>query len=196
MKKKRVLNILKGDKFGLLTVLDDRPTLYKLKTRKNAAYLRKCRCICGKIIYKANGILHSKNLIGCIPCTKLSISAGEGYKNIANNVKVMSKINSNWIWKLSPEQTIFLISQNCHYCGSPPNNVMSRGPAKGLHYSGIDRINSNKGYITTNVVSCCIVCNRMKSNLNYGIFISHMNKICTKFYLLLAAIDIKYWDII
>ena len=34
-------------------------------------------------------------------------------------------------------------------------------------YNGIDRKNSNLGYSLENIVPCCFICNRGKSNMNY-----------------------------
>ena len=35
-----------------------------------------------------------------------------------------------------------------------------------MPFCGIDRIDSNKGYTKDNVISCCEMCNRMKSDYN------------------------------
>ena len=37
-------------------------------------------------------------------------------------------------------------------------------------YSGIDRVDSNIGYEINNVVSCCNICNRAKSNMKLDEF--------------------------
>ena len=68
------------------------------------------------------------------------------------------------------------------HCGLAPgmssviaNNLVSKlkNPKTGkirsgipITYNGIDRIDSTKGYFNDNVVSCCKVCNRAKSNLS------------------------------
>lgn len=42
----------------------------------------------------------------------------------------------------------------CYYCGIIFNTV------------GIDRVNNNEGYVLSNLVSCCKICNRAKGNLS------------------------------
>lgn len=46
------------------------------------------------------------------------------------------------------------INQDCSYCGASPNPC-----------NGIDRVDSTKGYILSNCVPCCIICNRAKNSL-------------------------------
>jgi hypothetical protein len=45
-----------------------------------------------------------------------------------------------------------IVRRPCHYCGQPI----------GKHLNGIDRIDNAIGYMVTNCVSCCAICNRMK----------------------------------
>jgi len=53
----------------------------------------------------------------------------------------------------------------CHYCNSKIETI------------GLDRVDSNKGYFLDNIVSCCRVCNRMKSDLSEDVFIEYCRKI-------------------
>lgn len=57
-----------------------------------------------------------------------------------------------------------LINGNCHYCGLKTAN-------------GIDRIDNTKGYIESNVISCCKICNTMKMALSYEDFKKHIKNI-------------------
>lgn len=54
-------------------------------------------------------------------------------------------------FELTKEQFYNLISQPCYYCGD-----------KEKEFNGIDRIDSQKGYIIDNCVTCCEYCNKMK----------------------------------
>ena len=49
-------------------------------------------------------------------------------------------------------------------------------------YSGIDRIDSNLGYLENNVVPCCKFCNFMKLNLTTEDFLNRIAKIYLKNY--------------
>jgi hypothetical protein len=54
-----------------------------------------------------------------------------------------------------------LVFCGCEYCGEYGSNVLNyRGFA--TSYNGIDRIDSEKGYESGNVVSCCSFCNSFK----------------------------------
>lgn len=63
-----------------------------------------------------------------------------------------------------------LIYQKCFYCDSDL-------PKAG---GGLDRVNSDLGYIVGNVVPCCKVCNVMKGALTPTEFFEHVKKIVHK----------------
>jgi hypothetical protein len=57
-----------------------------------------------------------------------------------------------------------ITSLSCSYCGSSES-------------MGLDRVNNNEGYISTNIVSCCSKCNMMKHILPVTDFKNHITKI-------------------
>jgi hypothetical protein len=60
-----------------------------------------------------------------------------------------------------------LANDSCHYCGiSRPNAT-----------NGVDRVDSTKGYIPGNIVTCCGPCNLMKNNFAYTTFVDKAIKI-------------------
>lgn len=87
----------------------------------------------------------------------------------------------NLVFKLSLKEFENLIFKNCYYCNSIPNNKQKskNKNAKILLYNGIDRKYNNKGYLLTNVVSCCIICNRAKSNMSFKNWKIYINKLIT-----------------
>lgn len=74
---------------------------------------------------------------------------------------------NNTPWKIPFAQYEKIISLPCNYCGS-------RFTGSGI---GLDRIDSSLGYLKTNVVSCCGVCNSMKSNFHLELFLSRIESI-------------------
>jgi len=82
-------------------------------------------------------------------------------------------------WGLSKEEFKNLVTGNCVYCGTPPNK--ERKPNKGVYggfmYTGIDRVDSNIGYVKGNVVSCCWDCNRAKGSLTVEEFFKWIKRI-------------------
>lgn len=60
-----------------------------------------------------------------------------------------------------------LIDTGCHFCG------IDLKDEKGYC---LDRLDSNGNYIISNVVSCCKICNRAKSNMNVHDFIDWLKR--------------------
>lgn len=60
-----------------------------------------------------------------------------------------------------------LVDYGCHFCGD--NLKTEKGYC-------LDRIDSAKPYIISNVVACCKICNRAKSNMDYNDFVSWFSR--------------------
>lgn len=60
-----------------------------------------------------------------------------------------------------------LINFGCHYCGTDLKNENG--------YC-LDRVDSSRGYSLTNVVGCCKICNRAKSNMEIWEFVNWLKK--------------------
>lgn len=68
-------------------------------------------------------------------------------------------------WELSDSIAKSIVTQNCFYCGEQPKNKSTAGnKSTPFLYNGIDRINSNIGYVMYNCLPCCFDCNRAKSD--------------------------------
>ncbi len=80
-------------------------------------------------------------------------------------------INRNIKFDLNKEEFALITSQKCHYCGEYSNEYF------GNKYSGIDRVDSSIGYNINNIVPCCAICNRMKSDYNVSNWFDQMYKI-------------------
>lgn len=88
------------------------------------------------------------------------------------------------IFELTKEQFKNLTSNRCFYCGVPPDYLFNRLGSRGrlvskepYIYNGVDRISSKKGYIVSNCVTCCGICNKMKSTLDLDVFQEKIKKI-------------------
>ncbi len=83
-------------------------------------------------------------------------------------------------WRVARATFDRLIDDDCAYCDAPPNNVMRTGRADRLRefrYNGIDRIDNDRGYVVGNVVTCCITCNRAKSDLTHADFLAGIGRL-------------------
>lgn len=77
-----------------------------------------------------------------------------------------------------------LIHLPCYYCGALNKNKMnvkSMKPGefivKDFCYNGIDRVDNSLGYILSNCVPCCMICNRAKNNLSEDEFFAWIENI-------------------
>ena len=68
-------------------------------------------------------------------------------------------------FNISLEEFSSFWDKPCYYCKDPISGI------------GLDRVNSDVGYILENIVSCCYTCNRMKMNLSNDFWFAHMKKI-------------------
>ena len=76
-------------------------------------------------------------------------------------------------WTLTKEKAEELFRGDCHYCGRKPSHYCKTKRMNGGYtYSGIDRIDSSRGYDSDNVVSCCRRCNVAKNDMTYSEFVT------------------------
>ena len=82
-------------------------------------------------------------------------------------------------YNLTTEEFAELVAGQCVYCGdSLTNTKKGQGKTSGdFKYTGIDRVDSSKGYTKENSVSCCWMCNNMKHATEKKVFLEHIKKI-------------------
>ncbi len=152
---------LSGQIFGQLTVISP------VRHGKRGYFHWNVVCSCGSpLIVCVSSLKHQQS---CRPCRDKRHSTCDdstGKSRVIRTYKKNAK-DRNLLFQIETHEFIRLISLNCFYCNSPPiSKVKSvRKYALDFVYNGLDRINSNLGYIPDNVVTCCFVCNRAKSAL-------------------------------
>lgn len=111
----------------------------------------------GKVLRKSSELITWKNHYGMVKGRKHSKEKG---------------------FDLTLEQFIEISKKNCFYCNSEPT------PTKGhrqwstiIYTNGLDRIDSNMGYLYNNVVPCCIYCNTAKLDRTQEEFYSWVMKL-------------------
>ncbi len=146
-----------------------------------------CRCDCGKITKVTGYCLTSGNTKSCGCYHKdrtqelFSLPPQElGLNRIFMDYRKWAKKKNN-CFQLTKDQVKVLIQSDCHYCGGEPSNNIGLHREIRFTYQGIDRKDNSEGYTPDNVVPCCFLCNEMKKATNYDEFLSHINKISTKF---------------
>ena len=90
------------------------------------------------------------------------------YQGYTNNAR-----SANRDFELSLQEFESLVVQDCTYCGAPPR------PSGIFEYpmNGVDRIDSEIGYLSTNCTPCCTICNMMKRTLSMSKWFAHMKQI-------------------
>lgn len=162
--------VFPGDKFGKLTVVE-----FSHKDKRwRRHYL--CRCSCGTKKTVQGALLRSGNTISC------GCGAAEAARKraLGHGVASMNQVMAGYRHKAKKSERsfsltkpqFFAISQApCFYCGSARSNTHRSPHGTGdFSYNGLDRIDTRKGYIFSNTVSCCRVCNFAKSNNSQGEF--------------------------
>lgn len=144
-----------GQRFNLCTLISKE---YRRRVNgSNSCIFYKLKCECGtEIETESQSVLKSKWL-ACWNCReKISFIR----QRISNYKKGAQQRKHNW--ELTEEQSFALLKDNCHYCGIAPSIEKK--------INGIDRLHNDKGYIATNVVTCCWLCNRAKNDMPLEVF--------------------------
>lgn len=139
----------------------------------------KCICICGHFCEVSADLLIRGIRKSC-GCKKSKKDAVLTAINIIFNNYKKGAIERDLCFDLNKDKFVELITNNCYYCGSSPNNLYfnsSSSDGYEFYYTGIDRINSDLGYSLNNCVSCCWFCNRAKLNSSYEEFMRWMHKL-------------------
>lgn len=131
----------------------------------------RCACVCGNSVeVNTTRLIHGQKSCGCLRLETVSKRRTDPQASAKRNVLSMYKRcakSRNLVWTLTDQEALLLMSQNCFYCGVTPSNI-SRDSYDRLWdfiYNGIDRLDNSLGYIRTNCVTCCLICNRAKSDM-------------------------------
>ena len=132
-----------------------------------------CKCDCGSLVtttsqnLKTNTHKQSRKCSGKAASLNYSLPDNLMLKRaVIHDYKQSAKVRK-LEYSLSEDEAIQLITANCTYCGSVPNNTkLGKSKVyierKEIKYNGIDRTNNNEGYHLSNCVTCCDQCNRSK----------------------------------
>lgn len=157
---------------------------------KGPSFYHELQCCCGKI-YQRRGadLIYKKGYTNC----GCSIGKQAYLKNpedaLRNSVILVYKTNAlkkKLEFKLTDAQVISYFTQPCYYCGIIEYNSTHTRKRKGrkvikdrqytFKYNGIDRVDPKKGYILSNCVACCKVCNISKNNLSKEEFLNWLKR--------------------
>jgi hypothetical protein len=179
---------LTGKIFGRLTVLSFSHYVEKTNRRQD---FWSTKCECGKEKPVLGNSLVSGGTTSC-GCLLKEHYAKLPEKTRMRNLLPKGESNFNSIFaeyknrskrkklkfSLNIEEFRQFVTSNCEYCNSPPMNTYKRARSnEGFTYNGIDRLDSDKGYIKSNCVTACEICNKAKRDLTLEEFISWIKRI-------------------
>ena len=173
-----------GDTFGKWTVLEN--DWYKnSKKYTDRACLVQCECGVKRIVtYRALRGEISSSCLACRPKPKRNPETNWNF--LLNLYRQRARVTKRDFHLTLPQLKVLSLS-HCVYCGKEPSNLFRRkyqidgknsyDPEMEFRYSGIDRIDSAKGYVLGNVLSCCWECNRIKRALPLDVFLALIARI-------------------
>lgn len=108
----------------------------------------------------------------CEHIYKMTSISGRFYACKNNSKKLIEKGKVLEPFNITKKQFIKITSLPCIYCGGYSQNKLSDDL-----FCGVDRADSNIGYIISNINSCCWPCNDLKGVLGKEEFLKRINKI-------------------
>lgn len=156
MARKRKLDV--GHRVGKWTILE-----YPCKSKKVLV-----KCDCGFTAWRHVANFYAGKTSSCRQCLK-GDPVLQTFCAIRNHA-----LRRGREWGLEFNDWVKISSQDCRYCGQAPSNVLA---VYGHTYSGIDRVDSSKGYHIENCVPCCKICNRAKSDMGKDDFYSWVRRV-------------------
>lgn len=139
------------------------------------------RCSCGAVFQKLKYKPYTEAVqdMKCATCRgKDRMQPYQAERQILRRVRDDAKAR-DLTFEIDIEWFVNTIHLPCHYCGSVDMNSsqVSLNHSDGssfktsYRYNGVDRMDNSIGYLESNCVPCCFVCNRAKREMGYDEFI-------------------------
>lgn len=165
-----------GKVYGKLTVTGICPI-----TRRGMWWY--CKCACGiERPFPYDSLRSGVISCGCSrkkPLAKHRMSGEESAFRKAYRQTRMGATLRNLSWSLTEDEVRLLFESPCYYCGVVGYNKSitdHRIEPYVYSYNGIDRVDNSEGYIASNVVACCSMCNKAKHTHSQAMFIKWIHQ--------------------
>jgi hypothetical protein len=168
---------LTGRRFGKMLVVKD------AGRNKYGHTLFLCKCDCGneKVVRSATLLIGKGKSCGCIP--------HGGHNKLTYGEASFNTVLFSYRWNakqrkrdfsLTPEEFKEIIVKDCIYCGQEASTIRSSPDNFGeFVFSGLDRVDNDKGYSVDNVVPCCNTCNLAKRDMSVQEFSDWIDRLIT-----------------
>lgn len=162
LSKKHFINLV-GQSFNQNVAIE------LLGQNKQKCWMYKFQCKCGTVFTSEGNDVKSGKIQSC-GCrwnckqtrNKKSLT-DSGYSGILASYKSAAK-KRGYDFSLTKPEFLEMIKSNCHYCGTPPSRIRKWQNGSFI-YNGIDRLDNNIGYTTSNTVTACYECNQAKHQM-------------------------------
>ena len=152
--------------------------------KKRRRYFYKVRCHCGteKVVMGCHLTSRGTKSCGCLkheghPGWNKLPEGEASFRSCYRAYKTSAK-QRNLPFELTHDQFRKLVTSNCAYCGSAPNNTSKHKLGNGnFVYSGLDRIDNRVGYTLENSTPCCRLCNVAKNNRSKTEFLAWIKRV-------------------
>jgi len=174
---------LTGKLFGRLLVTGFSHSHVQPSGNKRAMWNVRCECGSEKVLPYAHLAYGNTVSCGCYKKEGNSHKKPEGESSFNakyNSYKTRAKRHKkNLVFELTKQEFKDIIVKPCHYCGCEgQEGFLPKKKTNGVFKSnGIDRVDSSIGYTKTNCVPCCSVCNKMKLEMPYEVFLAQVQRI-------------------
>ena len=146
-----------------------------------------CRCDCGNMHIAASNSLRGgyTKSCGCSRRTgkgsrshyRCHLPPGESARNYVRKQYHVSAKKRGLAWELTDKQFFLMLTQPCHYCGSPPRKTRKVSRNGQYKCNGVDRLDNTRGYTDDNTVPCCHICNHAKCTMSVGEFYTWVTEV-------------------
>lgn len=175
---------LAGKRYGRLKV--ESFSGYKGSPTRHAHW--QCVCECGNTReVRATRLI--KGLVrSCANCAKADAAKKGGKsRSLSGDIAAFRRLVGHYKQNASRRKIEFALDEdslrslfkgNCAYCGAEPSQVSETKSGESIYiYNGIDRLDSDAGYFSSNVVSCCAMCNYAKREMTVEDFLGWVSKV-------------------
>lgn len=190
----RLFNIYMDEKHKILpgTFIGELITIGKPFVNDSGLIVVKTMCNCGEentfeVLELLNGNITD---CGCVELKKLHKGKLSNNDRCINTLYLVYKSGAkkrNLSFTLTKYEFGSFLFKPCHYCNTNPLGIWKKTKSKRIKnqfvvkYNGIDRVNNDKGYIKHNCVTCCKICNKIKSKFGAKDFQEWLNSVAANY---------------
>lgn len=178
---------LSGKRFGRLVAVEE----YGRDNRGRVVWLCRCDCgVSGKAVVSSLLIRGNVKSCGCLQKSNRISSIAHARKFRTPKMPGLDYLVKRSFggyrsgakrrglgFSITIEQFFALSQMDCVYCGIEPQEREWKGQNSKGKMNGLDRVDSNDGYIISNVVPCCFHCNRAKQDMGVVAFCDWVKRV-------------------